>query len=274
MEFDSRLPQDNVNVSHEAPFKEFVVLVTGMLALALGVYFILGFMVDFAIQYIPAKQELALSKMIKWEQPKADKYVEETRYLQDIVDDLQERCVSLPFPVQVHIIDTPDVNAVALPGGTILVYAGLLRQMKTENELAFVLGHELGHFKNRDHLRGMGRALVLLTMSVLFLGSDSGMGEVILNSVEFVEVKFSQNQELNADKVGLHANQCRYGHVTGSGDFFKKMVQEEEKGDIFENFLASHPSSVTRIHAIDSLALESGYEQGDLTDLKFKWEES
>lgn len=273
MEFDSRLPEDNVNVSHEAPFKEFIILISGMLALVMGVYFALGFMVDYAIPYIPPEQEKAFSEMIEWEQPDSGKFVEETKYLQEIVDDLQERCVSLPFPIHVHIIDTEDVNAAALPGGTILVYAGLLKQTRSENELTFVLGHELGHFKNRDHLKGMGRAVVLLAMSILFLGSDSGMGEMILNSVEFVNVRFSQNQELEADKVGLHANQCRYGHVTGSGDFFEKLV-EGESNSVFANFLASHPNSATRIKKIKTLAQQSGYAQGSLTQLKFEWQVS
>ena len=46
------------------------------------------------------------------------------------------------------------MNAVALPGGNIVVFAGLLKEIKSENELAMILGHELGHFAHRDHLRG------------------------------------------------------------------------------------------------------------------------
>ena len=55
-----------------------------------------------------------------------------------------------------------------------MVSTGLLEQTASENELAFVVGHEIGHFRNRDHLRGLGRGVAFgLVLAAL---STSGAG--------------------------------------------------------------------------------------------------
>jgi Zn-dependent protease with chaperone function len=70
---------------------------------------------------------------------------------------------------KIHIIPDPRINAMALPGGNIVVFSALIKETGSENELAFVLAHELGHFANRDHLRGLGRRLLLLTASAALI---------------------------------------------------------------------------------------------------------
>ncbi len=64
-------------------------------------------------------------------------------------------------------------------GGHILLFQGLLDILKTENSLSFVIGHELGHFKNRDHLRGLGRGIVLTALSATFTGANSNLTSLL-----------------------------------------------------------------------------------------------
>jgi len=153
------------------------------------------------------------------------------------------------------------VNAAAFPGGVVLVFTGLLDKMRSENELAFVLGHELGHFKNRDHLKGMGRLLVLLVGSVFVLGPDNALGNLALSSLNLAETGFSRRQESDADEFALKTLQCRYGHVGGATDFFATMMKEESGLKLFNHFFASHPDSQKRIDAMDQQADQAGYPQ-------------
>ena len=57
---------------------------------------------------------------------------------------------------------------------TMIVTAGLLEKVESENELAFIIGHELGHFRNRDHIRGLGRGLAIGILITAVSGNDGG----------------------------------------------------------------------------------------------------
>ena len=157
------------------------------------------------------------------------------------------------------------VNALALPGDLIVVYAGLISQVKSENELMMILGHELGHFANRDHLRGIGQALLLkFTLTTIFGDSDRLSG-IIASAVESVSsAQYSQAQERQADDFGLMLLQATYQHVAGATDFFARL--NRQSGMDFA-FLASHPSPQNRVDRLNRLIKERRYETGNLNPL-------
>jgi predicted Zn-dependent protease len=152
---------------------------------------------------------------------------------------------------QLLYIPDATVNAMALPGDRIVVYRGLLQQVKSENELMMVLGHELGHFAHRDHLRGLGQALLWqVVLGTVFgdpgsLSAIAGAGAARLSSAQF-----SQQQELQADEFGLNLLQQTYGHVGGSTDFFVAMGKKN--GERLD-WLDSHPTSKKRVQALKTL---------------------
>jgi predicted Zn-dependent protease len=149
------------------------------------------------------------------------------------------------------------VNAIALPGDAIAIYAGLVEQAKSENELMMVLGHELGHFAHRDHLRGLGRSLLIQIAIATFLGDTSGIQSAAVSGVEAVsQSRFSQSQEREADKFGLTLLQNTYGHVAGATDFFARMSQQ--KGSDLA-FLSTHPAPGQRVKELKRLIKERGY---------------
>jgi Zn-dependent protease with chaperone function len=128
----------------------------------LAVYVLLGVVVDLIVPYVPdaAEQKIASIYNLKTDTP-ANSTAQIK--IQKLTDGLSALKSSRKY--KVTIIPSPEVNALAVPGGNIMVFAGLLKEIKTENELAFVIAHELGHFENRDQLRGIGRMLILFVIS-------------------------------------------------------------------------------------------------------------
>ncbi|MEM6596894.1 MAG: M48 family metallopeptidase [Cyanobacteria bacterium P01_C01_bin.69] len=158
---------------------------------------------------------------------------------------------------QVLYVPDETVNALAIPGDRIIIYKGLLAEVESENELMMVLGHELGHFANRDHLRGLSRS-VLVRLSVgAFLGDFGSLGAIASNSISSLSnAQFSQRQEIQADEVGLLLLLREYGHSGGATDFFTRLAAQEEQRRGLA-ILASHPPSDARVRHIETLSKKS-----------------
>lgn len=258
MEFSDKLPDGNVNITQESPLKEFVILLSGVLGIVFIVYYLLGMLIDYSVRYLSPEQEQALTIPLRPEWM-TDAPPKQSKVLQDMVDQIQSECAHLPYTLKVYIVNEEAINAVALPGGTILIFSGLLEKVRSENELAFILGHEMGHFKNKDHLKGMGRALVLLVFSIMLLGPENSVGSFILDSLNVAETGFSRDQESEADAFALETLQCRYKHVGGATDFFDTLIREQEDLKFFSHFFASHPDHNERIQDLKTQASRAGY---------------
>lgn len=257
MKYTPKELKENVNISRTSPIREFFLLLGGVLGVILIVYIALGFAVDIVVTKLPPEIEQSLGRLYS----KIYENTEETTtgiQLQEILDGLAKELPKGELQYKVHLVTNSLINAMALPGGNIVVFSGLIKEVKSENELAFVLAHELGHFANRDHLRGLGRRLVLLTISIALLGRDSSAANFLMNSLLNVEMKFSQHQEKMADLWALDLLNRRYGHVSGATDFFEKMSKKEKKGRILYYF-ATHPYPENRVKTLEEQIREKGY---------------
>ncbi|MBC2742246.1 MAG: M48 family metallopeptidase, partial [Desulfosarcina sp.] len=262
MKFTARQPGTNVNVSPTHPLKEFAVLAGSLLAIVVGVYLALGLAVDLIAPRLSMDLEKKLGGVFIGRLVETDEVADATRSLQALVDRLQERCAPLPYTITVHVQQSDAVNAAALPGGHMVVFTGLLAEMTSENELAFVLAHELGHYAHRDHLRGLGRALVLMTASTALLGADNSINSMIGQGIVLTELSFSRKQETQADEFALETLFCHYGHVADATSFFSKIPEDGDPGR-FGHYFASHPENRRRIGHLDDLAQERGYPTGN-----------
>ena len=131
----------------------------GLLGIVVSAYFILGLLVDVIVPRITPELERKLAGVfMKMVDEEADSdTAAKVRYCQGLIDKLQNDCTDLPYHLTVHVNKNPAINALALPGGQVVLFSGLLDKVNSENELAFVLAHEMGHYMHRDHLRGMGK---------------------------------------------------------------------------------------------------------------------
>ncbi|WP_413112841.1 M48 family metallopeptidase [Thaumasiovibrio sp. DFM-14] len=156
---------------------------------------------------------------------------------------------------EVVVFDSEQVNAFALPGGKIGVYTGLLNVTKTEDQLASVIGHEIGHVLanhsnerlSRSQLAGLG----LQVASVAVQGSGYGeyhdltMAGLGLGVQYGVLMPYGRSQESESDIIGVQLmNQAGYD-PNASIELWKNMAKIS--GEQPPEFLSTHPSHNTRI---------------------------
>ncbi|UCD58593.1 MAG: M48 family metallopeptidase [Candidatus Hydrogenedentota bacterium] len=257
MKYTPREVKGNVNISRTSPIKEFFLLLGGTLAVVLVIYAGLGLAVDLIVPKVPVEIEQHLGRFYSEAYENANQTTEAAR-LQRLLEELVRELPEDERRYRVYVVPNSKENALALPGGNILVFSDLIEEAESENELAFVLAHELGHFANRDHLRGFGRRLVLVTISAALLGQDSSITEFLMNSLLTVEMKFSQHQEKAADLWALDLLNKKYGEVAGATDFLERIVQEEKRGR-FSYYFATHPHPQGRVKALEEHIKREGY---------------
>lgn len=273
MKYSAKEIKDNVNVTAESPIKGFLDLLGRIVVVLLLVYLVLGVAVDYIAPRLSVDAEIKIGKLYAAALERKGKLNTEEK-IQVVVDDLLKHSAFLPeFKYKVYVLDSKDENALALPGGRILILSGLLNNVKSQNELAMILAHELGHFSNRDHLKGIGRGLVFLTLSTLAFGADSSVSRLIADTINSVERSFSQAQEKTADLYALDLLNKTYGHAGGAVDFYRRMA-DKEKYARFLYVFSTHPRMKDRLNLLNEAIKNNGYKEREKTPInigyKFK----
>jgi predicted Zn-dependent protease len=263
----TQIPEsDNPNVPKESPLREFFVLLAGITGIVLVIFVLLGLLVDVIVGRMSdatqAKLESHLAPMFTNFFPRATELAPAEAELQRILDHLLQSSGQTQRHYQVWLVQTTNINAIAIPGGHIVVFSGLIAEAQSENEIAMVLGHEVGHFAHRDDLRALGRGLVLLTLSTLTLGGDDAISGWLQHTLAQAQLRHSRRHELAADAVGLEMLAKRYGHAGGATDFFRRMG-EHDKHSQWAAFLMTHPAPQKRVKELDQLIAAQGDRLGD-----------
>ena len=262
-----RQPREGINVSDTNPLVEAGTLIAGLTAIFVAIVLLLVFLIEVVLYFVPAEKEAALFRdwlpMDLVTVSPADERLEQT---QALVDDLSRYWPSSPYEFRVEVDQSEVANAMALPGGLIIVTEGLLDQVESENELAFVLGHELGHYRNRDHLRALGRGVILSLLFTVTTGRDvSGLGLAVS---DLALRGFSRKQEIAADAFGLAAVNARYGHVDEAWRLFERWDEGNGGGLNIAAYTSTHPQPADRIERLEELALTEGWDvDGPVTGL-------
>ncbi len=266
MEYRPVLPEENSNVSHEHPLKEFYLLFAGITICLLTLFWAAGQFVDFAADFISPEVEAKIFATFCPPECTVGNTPEQA-LLQELTDKLVA-CAGISYPLDVFLVASDIANAVALPGGRIVVFKGLLSKVKSENGLCFVLAHELGHFKNRDHLKGMGRSLVMTAVAAILTGAGSDITRFLAPTVDLNMAFYSRDRENMADLSALQILNCYYGHVGGADEFFRAMAPEP--GATFKgvtHYFNSHPEAMDRIKSLRATATENNFKTGPVQPL-------
>ncbi|XYJ10374.1 M48 family metallopeptidase [Telluria sp. B2] len=267
MKYQPSLPGHNDNVSQEHPLKDFLKILAGLAALALLGFFLLGLLVDAVVDRMDSATEAALTRIVAEKTP-AVPLKDDAReaQLQALVDSLRG-CAGLQGPATVRLTRSTTPNAFVVPGGTIYVFTGLLGQVRSENGLSFVLAHELAHLAHRDHLRALGRGIVLYGLAALVSGDTSSLASVLAPVLQLGEARYSQARESAADALALRVLACRYGHAGGATEFFEALAKKGGAPLPGSHYFASHPALQARIAALQAMTAQAGMKTGALTPL-------
>ena len=240
MRYTPKLPKEGINTPKENFLFSLFKLILSLVVSIIVFYIIITIAINITISYLPNSYEKKLVYFIR-NHMNFKKY-EQNRYLQNIVNKMQ-KCSQIPYKVKIYTEETGKINAFALPSGEILITSALLKKMKNENELAFVVGHELGHLKHRDNFKDFTKALIFSSIS-LFLGDE--YRQILYSTLDITKSRYSQSQELNADRFGVDEVACAYGGVNGVNLFFESM----KKKDSWVHILSDHPDFAKRIQEI------------------------
>ncbi len=256
MKFTPKHLENNVNISKTHPLVELLWLAGG-LALIVGLsFFTLGATSNWAVSKIPISVETWIGQLAINEFP-GEKSRILNRRLQLLLANLPTNSPLHQYEFKVFLAETDEVNAIALPGGNIVVFSGLLQAVESENELTMILAHELGHFAHRDHLRGLGRGLGIAVATVMLFGENSATSNIISKTLLTFNNRYSQAQEAAADQFGIDLLNRHYGHAGGATDFFSRIATDA--GNQTSYLLASHPHPQARIDALQLRITEQNY---------------
>ena len=153
------------------------------------------------------------------------------------------------------VVNSPEVNAFALPGGFIYVNRGVIEQADRLDEVAGIMGHEIGHVVRRHSVeqvqkqeRGRVGLVVLCTMT---RACATIPGRVAVGvGVEALAAHYSQLDEAQADSEGV-VNTLRVGFdPEGLPSFFQKMIETRTtQPTLVEAFFSTHPTDESRVAA-------------------------
>ena len=162
------------------------------------------------------------------------------------------------YPFSFTVLDSPIVNAFALPGGPVFVTRGLVAHANSEAELAGVLGHEIGHVEARhgaeqlsqQQLLGVGLGLASLAGSRVARFRD-----LLGTGARLLLLSYSRRDEREADMLGVRY-MTRAGWDPRAFPEFLGVLDRMERrsGDTLPTWLSTHPSSAERVATTRALA--------------------
>lgn len=213
-----------------------------------------------------------------------------------------------PYHYNFTVVGVNQVNAFALPAGTVFVTAPLLAMAETEAELAGVIGHEIGHIKARhtaeriDHAKreqgkswlygagggilggalgfGLGKLLCRdgdggCVAKATAAGAAAGIGGgLLIQKYQFMAN--SREDEMEADRIGFRTSVKTNFHKDHVGSFYAKLLrmeQEHKKSNVpilagLSDALSTHPPSVERVNQMNQLAAETPQPKSAITSSK------
>lgn len=188
------------------------------------------------------------------------------QYVQDIVCKLASSYCS---DIRIYIMQVPEFNASMAPNGTMQVWTGLILRAQNEAQLAYVLGHEIGHYLRRHTIQAWRDAQLKANLSVLFqiataaagVGYVGPLGDLVaLGSIQ----AFSRDNEREADEVGFELI-TRAGYDPREAPrIWESLMKEHDASERGSPsiFFATHPPTDERIETLQAKAQDAASQDG------------
>jgi Zn-dependent protease with chaperone function len=162
-----------------------------------------------------------------------------------------EAAAALPVPVRASVVRRSEVNAIALPGGRVYVFEGLIDKANTPDELAGVIAHEMGHVAHRDGVRAVIQGAGLTFLFGMLIGDFSGGGAAVTAMNTVLQSSYSRETEAGADAWGAKLMVKLERDPRVLGDFLMRIAATDGPT---AKILLSHPEARQRAAAIEAIA--------------------
>ena len=166
--------------------------------------------------------------------------------LSDLLQRLEQHIEEHPYEIEIVVVNSPLVNAMAFPGGLIVFYAPLIRLTETPEELAAIMAHEIGHVVNRDPLRKLIRQIGLSATLAILGGESTAILEDLIK--DLLDLKYSRDQEREADDFALQTLAASGIDPAHFASIMQKLSSGKTNGnDKVFNYLSTHPHLDERV---------------------------
>ena len=207
-----------------------------------------------SINFISLEKEIAMGRQMAVEIERQVKLIDDpviTEYVNRVGQNLV-RNSDAKVPFTIKVIESDEINAMALPGGFFYVNTGLIRAADDESELAAVMAHEIAHVTARHGTENATKAQLvnIASLPLIFLGGAAGFGirqaAGILIPLQFLQ--FTRKAEAEADYLGVQYLYKTGYDPTAAVTFFEKIqAKETARPGTIPKIFGTHPPTGDRI---------------------------
>lgn len=207
------------------------------------------------IVFMSDEEEVSIGKSLSKEVEKRFKLIEDfslqtkiNEIGQKIADASERKSILYYFKV----LDKDEKNAFALPGGYVYVFNGLLEEIKNDNELAYVLAHEISHISARHSVDLLKKNLGFNILMVLAKTTSPDMETVKRTNIalDLLMLSYSREDELMADRLAVRFMQKAGFNPEGALSFLEKFKEIKQREPIRQLYGRTHPYINERIRAV------------------------
>jgi len=239
-----------------------VLAAASTVVLSLAIYFWgIPSLVSILTPLVPISWEEQLGNSVAEGLAPVDKWCGDPKRMEPIeriVSTLTAPLSRQPYRLHVIVANVPVLNAYALPGGTIVVFRGLIERTDSADELAGVLAHEIQHVLKRHTTRAMLEDASSAVLIAAVTGDASGAMAYGLRGAQVAgTLRYSRRNEDEADAEGMRMILAARIDPRGMIRFFERLKKEAPEIPDGLTFLSTHPATADRIEKLRAIAAAS-----------------
>lgn len=224
-----------------------------------GYRFIIPYMTEQIVRNIPKELESKLGNQSLESIPNFTTQLDSTKskLLQQFHDDLNKKTND---SIKIYFLNDTIVNAFALPGGHIIIYAGILNKIKTSESLAGLIAHEYIHIKNRHGIRMMVKNSSFYMITSMLIGDITALSTLVLNNVQLLQnLSYSREFENEADTQAYQFLKSNELDPKGMIQLLEALNDYSDANYMIPAFLQTHPQTTDRINSIKAMLHNNRY---------------
>jgi len=236
-------------------------------------------MTSWMAPYIPVSWEERLGRSVVDTIAPVEKRCEDSaqsKKFQEILNALGSSVPHSPYKFRVMVVNSPAVNALAAPGGSIVIFRGLLEKTTTPEELAGVLAHEMQHILQRHATRALLQHVSMKILLAAAVGDARGLSYGLEGAQTLGMLRYSRQKEEEADREAVKMLIASGIDPRGILTFFETVQKESKKSLKLPSYLSTHPDLEERMQRLKTLTANApiptigllpGYDWRNLTNI-------